>query len=640
MSLLGTPVYANPSTEIWARAGTAFLPGPTGPAGPQGDSSGRVFYFTAVDAGGGFDTMTETFNLISTTSYTAGDDGTIKAFISGAIGTATIPGGTWNYNFSVNTNGTTAAFARILVNTYDGTTLTVIGDSGLIPIVQGATLDEYVTSVPISTTSVDPTDKFVVEFQASGLGSGETMTLSIDGDTQMEVNTTLTVAGSTGPAGPTGPAGAAGLGFTGAAGPTGMAGPTGAAGVGSTGPVGPTGAAGSAANVLNWAAFPAIAPVDMSGNNLSNANKISATEMYATSAGFGGLSLSPATIINSTGNVAAISSDLTQYLAVGQALELGNISTYGANRPVGTNALYAEGGVTLTGGGLVHGIEIGCLTVAGVDTQRIDILPVGIGINAATYIQMAAVGAGTFAAGGALSLAAGDYVEINTDDLRVINTTSGNQATTITVANVLAPPSVAATNPLTIQNISAGGVVIQGVKTLAGLAGSPAVVTNIASINGVPLPYPSQVFEYQVPSLTNGGAAPAANTFYNRPINIGVPALSANASTTIAGMSLNPSTYEITIPAGTFDVWGYVGGLMVVEQGRLWSTTASAVRCVGCSVGNDDRTAYSHFQGRVTGPDVLTVQFSGLFAVGTQDWGQPSGQGTECYLSVKFTRVA
>ena len=54
MSLLGTPVYANPSTEIWARAGTAFLPGPTGPAGPQGDSSGRVFYFTAVDAGGGF----------------------------------------------------------------------------------------------------------------------------------------------------------------------------------------------------------------------------------------------------------------------------------------------------------------------------------------------------------------------------------------------------------------------------------------------------------------------------------------------------------------------------------------------------------------------------------------------------------
>jgi hypothetical protein len=64
------------------------------------------------------------------------------------------------------------------------------------------------------------------------------------------------------------------------------------------------------------------------------------------------------------------------------------------------------------------------------------------------------------------------------------------------------------------------------------------------------------------------------------------------------------------------------------------------VRCVGCSVGNDDRTAYSHFQGRVTGPDVLTVQFAGLFAVGTQDWGQPSGQGTECYLSVKFTRVA
>jgi hypothetical protein len=143
-----------------------------------------------------------------------------------------------------------------------------------------------------------------------------------------------------------------------------------------------------------------------------------------------------------------------------------------------------------------------------------------------------------------------------------------------------------------------------------------------------------------VASGTAGGAAPGANTFANRPINIGIPALSANASTTIAGMSLNPSTYEITIPAGTFDVWGYAGGLMVVQQARLWSTTASAVRCLGCSVGNDDRTSYSHFQGRVTGPDVLTVQFSGLGPIGVQDWGQPSSQGTECYLSVKFTRVA
>jgi len=223
----------------------------------------------------------------------------------------------------------------------------------------------------------------------------------------------------------------------------------------------------------------------MSGNNLSNVNSIpNASSIYGQTITFGGVSAIPLGTLSSGGNVSAVSSDLTQYLTVASNTGLGNISTYGANRPVGTNALYAEGGVTLTGGGLVHGVEIGALTVGGVDTQRIDVLPVGIGINAATYIQLAAAGAGSFAAGGALSLAGGDYVEINTDDLRVINTSSGNQATTITCANYFMPASVAATNPLTIQNIQAGGVVIQGVKQFDGLASSPDVMTNIASISG------------------------------------------------------------------------------------------------------------------------------------------------------------
>jgi hypothetical protein len=382
--------------------------------------------------------------------------------------------------------------------------------------------------------------------------------------------------------------------------------------------------------------------VDMSGNNLSNVNSIpNATSIYGQSITFGGTSVTPLGTLSTGGIVGAVASELTQYLTVGQSLELGNISVYGANRPVGTNALFAEGGVTLTGGGIVHGIEIGTLPVAGVDTQRIDVLPVGIGINAATYVQIAAIGAGSFAAGGALSLAGGDYVEINTDDFRCVNTTSGNQATQITCANYLMPPSVAATNALNISNTAAGGVTIFGVKQLAGLAGSPAVLTNIASINGgvagVP---PSQVFEYRVPVGSNGGTASAPNTWDTRPINTGVPALVANASTTITGMSLNPGTFVITVPAGTYDVWGTVGGLMVTEQGRLYSTTSAATLLLGTSVGNDDRTAFSTFQGRVTGPDTVAVQFAGFTSGGTQDWGQASGQDDEIYLSVKFTKLA
>jgi hypothetical protein len=611
--------------------------------GPQGASSGKEFFFTNVPQPGGFLLMTPTFNYIPGASTTVAVDGIIQQFISASIGQSTIPTGTWNFNFHANTNGITTASVLVSLFTTDGVTPVLVNTSKPVPMLAGSVLDEYITVLSIPTTVVAPTDKMIVEFAVAGLGPGDTITLYTDDDEQTEVITTFTTPGDTGPTGSTGPTGANGLGFTGPQGPQGLQGVAGVAGsTGPTGSIGPTGAPGSATVISNWAAFPAIANVNMSNFGISNATAISTSSLYAASSvGVGGTSLTPLTFINTTGNVGAISSDLTQYLAVGQTLGLGNISAYGANRPLGTNALFASGGTTLTGGGIVHGVEIGALTVGGIDTQRIDVLPAGIGINAATFIQMAAIGAGSFAAGGALSFAGGDYVEINTDDLRVINTSTGNQATQITCANYLMPASVAATNPLTIQNTAAGGVVIQGVKTFAGLAASPAVLTNIASINGgvagVP---PQQVFEYRVPVGTNGGAASAPLTFETRPINTGVPALVANASTTIPGMSLNPATYVITVPTGTYDVWGTVGGLMTTEQGRLFSTTSSTELLLGTSVGEDNRTAYSVFQGRITGPDTVAVQFGGFSVGGAQDWGQASGLGDEVYLSVRFNKLA
>jgi hypothetical protein len=641
MSLLGTPVFANRVTPIWASAGSAFVPGPTGPPGPQGFSYGKEFYFTNVSAGGGYFTMTDVFNLIAGATYTVNADGIVASFLSSDIGQSTIPTGTWNFNFHASTSGLTTSSVLVSLYTWDGVNPPVlVNTSKPVPIYSGATLEEYITVLSIPSTIVAPTDKMIVEFVVAGLGPGDSFTLYTDDDEQSQAVTTFAVVGDTGPTGAQGATGANGVGFTGAVGPTGSVGPTGPQGTSATGVTGPTGPQGSSVNISNWSTFPAITGVNMSNFSISNISNVTTSSLYATSAGFGGVSLAPATVLNSTGNMAAISADLTQYLEVGSTFDLGNISVYGASRPAGTNALYAEGGVTLTGGGIVHGVEIGALTVGGIDTQRIDVLPAGIGINAATYVQVAAGGAGSFAAGGALSLAAGDYVEINTDDLRVVNTTSGNQATQITVANVLMPPSVAATNPLTIQNTAAGGVVIQGVKTFQGLGSSPAVMTNIASINSVPLPYPSQVFEFRALQGTNGGTATGVNTWITRPINTGVPALVANASTTISGMSLNPTTFEITVPAGVFDVWGYVGGIMNTQQGRLWSSTSALTLCLGCSAGANIRNAYSHFQGRITGPDTVVVQFNGLTSAGTQDWGQASGLGMEVYLSVKFTRVA
>lgn len=486
MSLLINETYANPVRPLWLSSTFAGVTGPTGSQGPQGSSTGLEYYLTNVASDvSGYLVMTEQFNLLTGSSNVATSNSTIAQFLtpSNEPNALSIPGGVWNFQFHAETSGTSNAFMKFNVFKYPiGGPATLINDSAPVYLVEGATKSEYQGSISIPTTALGLTDRVAVSFDVSGIGIGDSVTLYLDDDEQAVVTTTFAVAGSTGPTGPTGARGATGangLGFTGAQGPTGPIGPTGASGAtGVTGAVGPTGAAGSSANASQWSIYPAIMNVDLSGKSILRGSNI-----YTSSLGVGGTSLIPATVINSTGNVAAISSDLTQYLTVASNTGLGNISTYGANRPVGTNALYAEGGVTLTGGGLVHGVEIGCLTVAGVDTQRIDVIPAGIGINAATYVQVAAAGAGSFAAGGALSLAGGDYVEINTDDLRVINTSSGNQATQITCANYLMPASVAATNPLTIQNTQAGGVVIQGVKTFQGLASSFANMTNIATIN-------------------------------------------------------------------------------------------------------------------------------------------------------------
>jgi hypothetical protein len=308
----------------------------------------------------------------------------------------------------------------------------------------------------------------------------------------------------------------------------------------------------------------------MSGNNLSNVNSIpNATSIYGQTTTFGGTSVSPLGTLSSTGNVSAVSADLTGYCQVGQVTDLGNITVYGATRPAGTNALYASGGTTLTGGGIVHGVTIGALRAGPVDTQRIDVLPAGIGINAATYIQLAAAGAGSFAAGGALSFAGGSYIENNTADLRVVNTTSGNQATQITCANYLMPPSVAATNPLTIQNIAAGGVVIQGVKTFQGLASSPAVMTNIASITGSNL---------QITDVSNTMDISGIDTLNTRSVFQNAQFLSQFTQAQTGGISNTPTPlyYNIVSPANGIGFDGTNFTRMKVSKAGLYSIQFSA----------------------------------------------------------------
>ena len=554
MSLLVAKDYANPNKSLWLPAGTSLPVGPTGPQGPPGFSSGQEYYFTNVanPAGPPYLTMTPTFTLIPGTSANLTTNGDSLEFLTdvGVPGTASIPAGTWAFQFHAETSGTTTATITVSLSTYNAGTITLINAGIPVPLFAGAVKDIYFSSLSVPSTPLVAGDQLLVSFVAGGLGGGDTITFYYDDDEQAEVVTSFSAPGNTGPTGPTGPQGANGLGFTGPAGPTGA---QGLPGVGSTGPAGatgPQGIPGSGANASTWAAFKAISNVDLSGNTLSN-GAVNVSNVYATSAGFGGTSLIPLTTISSLGTVACVNATATQSLEVASVTELGNISVYGANRPVGTNALYAEGGVTLTGGGVVHGVEIGALTVGGVDTVRIDVLPVGIGINSATYVQVAAAGAASMAAGGALSLAGGDYIEANSDTFRVINTSSGNQQTTIYSGFYDGPYGVSNTYPMVVGNNGTAGTEILNVNNITGNALSPMNLSNVSNVIGT---VPNGMGLYNVKEIGN----PASTMFLNGVglINNGLSTMDLSGVRTINSrpVFINGSFFSSTTQAQTGSV--------------------------------------------------------------------------------------
>ena len=398
------------------------------------------------------------------------------------------------------------------------------------------------------------------------------------------------ITGATGPTGPTGPTGAASTvtGPTGRTGPTGpngltVIGPTGPQGV--TGPTGFTGPIGTPGNASLWATFPAVQNVDISGFNINNAMQVNGANLYSSgssyfgSFGAGGTFVSPFFTCDSLGNASASSLQ-----AGGSISQLGNITSYGANRPVGTNALFVSGGTTLTGGGIVHGTTIGALQVAGIDTVRFEVLPIGIfattpvlpiTLTSGGAVLITGGGATTVTAGGVLALAGGSYVETNTADFRIINSTSGDQNTQITCANYLAPPSVAATTPLTVANIAGGGVVLDGLT----LVNSRSVFQNGCFISSTT-------------QLQTGGVA-------NTPTPIAFDSAVVNNGVGLQGVL--PSTIIEVKEAGTYEL---IFSIQFDKSGGGTSPVDAWVRVNGNDV--PDSGSQTTVQGN-NGETVLTV---------------------------------
>lgn len=550
-------IYANETQQLWKSIDDPTSIGATGPTGPtgatgpqgiQGFSSGAVYYFNRSTASSipGYFVLSKTPVIGAGSSLTASGAGNVLigqfATVVGDPDTTVIPAGNYTFDIFVNMSGaggTPGLYCEIYTRTAGGVE-TLIADNSADPVVitQGTNTELYVFSVGMPQTLITNTDRIVMKLYATNLG-GLTMTVKFEDNEIAQVITSLSPA-----------------------------------------LVGPTGPTGPSANASLWSTYPAIQDINANLFSINNIANVNADELRAREIKIGGvLPLFPAASISQLG-LGTFQDINVSTSTLGQA----DVNIYGANLLAGDNALYVEGGTSLSGAGLVHGVHIGAQTVGGVDLTRIDVLPVGININSDTYVQTAAAGAISHAAGGALSLAAGSYVEINSSDNYCVNTTSGDQNTRIYCASYLAPPSVAATSPLTVQNTAGGGVWLEGVTKLVG---SNCVMTGISTINGNA---PTTFLAQSLREIQPTGSPPADQVnisnytlgFLPRTLNNYVPPLSGGNSTTIPGMSVSGT--QITLPVGLYLIQSSVPATYVSGfTSRFYNITSASTDLAGTS---------------------------------------------------------
>lgn len=433
-------------------------------------------------------------------------------------------------------NSPTTAFAQ--------TTFPILGDIG----------PTGPTGIQGATGSIGPTGRT----GATGpTGFGATGATGFTGPTGNFGPTGFGATGPTGPFGPTGHTGPLGTGptgprgftgFTGATGGIGGPGPTGQQGpIGATGTQGPIGPTGNAANASQWATFQAVANVNMGNYSLNNAfNGNFANQIFvAGPIKQGGSSLTPLAEIDNGDLVC-------RNVEVGDSItQQADVNIYGSLLAPGDNALYVAGGTTLDGAGSVHGISIGTLPVAGINTQRMDVTPLGIGFTTPTIfevlgaggISLNVAGAGNFAVGGALSLAGGAYIEANSSNFRHINSTSGNQVTTINVGNVDGPYNVSNANPLVLGNSGSAGTIV---KNVTDISGTSIIMSDVSSIIGQTPPGMSLVNVYKINNTVQQvlGAFYSSNTYTVSAAN--TPTVIPIDTVTVAnGMSINGNGIEV-----------------------------------------------------------------------------------------------
>ena len=169
----------------------------TFPSTSSGGSSVNYYLNGSINASvAGYKQLANTATIGGGTDFTLVGNGLIAQFLTdvGNPNRLEIPGGAWNFEmyFQVSSSGGNQKFYVELLK-YDGTTFTSIASSSAVPeqITGGTSIDLYLTSLAVPTTSLLVTDRLAIRVYIVDNSGGRTVTLHTEDNTLCEIITTF-----------------------------------------------------------------------------------------------------------------------------------------------------------------------------------------------------------------------------------------------------------------------------------------------------------------------------------------------------------------------------------------------------------------------------------------------------------------
>lgn len=198
-------------------------------------------------------------------------------------------------------------------------------------------------------------------------------------------------------------------------------------------------------------------------------------------------------------------------------------------------------------------------------------------------------------------------------------------------------------NAVMVWKNNATSMILPGGNDITTQTGDIADVISLGSGNWQCLHYQRLAVgvlhaQQQETSGTDGGAI-AGGTWVTRVPNTEI-------TNTITGASINTTTGRITLPAGTYDVEGWVSAYRVgLNKSRLYNVTDAAEEIPGSSEFTNTTAGHtpskSFISKRITITDSKDFDFQHKTTTSsdTTDGGRASSFGTEVYVEIKISKV-